>query len=225
MPARAPVGSRNAQHDASRVGCAAAENKTRVHTRAISFIPMATALLFASAAGVVLNGPAPRLVKQAFSPIIEGAWSQAAAVRASAAIAPMVLATSASAEFNFQVEMNRPPIELDPFTVTPFGWAVLAVYLTWFSWTILRPPSEEETKVWERRAEEAAEQAAGAAVFLKAASEDEGATQTASGLVIKQLMPGSGSAPTLDDTVVVHYTGKLSNGSIFDSSCVGIITC
>lgn len=144
--------------------------------------------------------------------------SSAAAVRAGAAFAPVVLATSASAEFDFQAEMNRPPIELDPFTVTPFGWAVLAVYLAWFSWSILRPPSQEETKIWERRAEEAEQQAAGAAVFLKAAAAEEGARRTASGLVVKELSPGSGGAPTLEDTVVVHYTGKLSNGSVFDSS-------
>jgi FKBP-type peptidyl-prolyl cis-trans isomerase len=53
---------------------------------------------------------------------------------------------------------------------------------------------------------------------LATAAKEEGATQTASGLVVKTLVDGDGPSPTAADTVEVHYEGKLTDGSIFDSS-------
>jgi FKBP-type peptidyl-prolyl cis-trans isomerase len=41
---------------------------------------------------------------------------------------------------------------------------------------------------------------------------------TASGLIYDDLVPGTGSAAQSGDTVSVHYTGTLTNGSKFDSS-------
>ena len=52
---------------------------------------------------------------------------------------------------------------------------------------------------------------------MDAACED-GAVQTASGLVLVNLVVGEGKTPALTDTVKVHYEGKLVDGSIFDSS-------
>ena len=47
----------------------------------------------------------------------------------------------------------------------------------------------------------------------------KGATKTASGLAYKVINKGNGSAhPTSTSTVRVHYTGKLVDGTIFDSS-------
>lgn len=43
-------------------------------------------------------------------------------------------------------------------------------------------------------------------------------TTTASGLVIEELVPGSGDEATAGRQVVVHYTGWLTDGSKFDSS-------
>lgn len=49
----------------------------------------------------------------------------------------------------------------------------------------------------------------------------EGVSVTASGLQVKVLKAGSGKQPTAKSTVTVHYTGKLINGKVFDSSVGG----
>ena len=46
----------------------------------------------------------------------------------------------------------------------------------------------------------------------------EGIQTTASGLQYKVHQGGEGANPTPESTVVVHYTGKLLDGSVFDSS-------
>lgn len=43
-------------------------------------------------------------------------------------------------------------------------------------------------------------------------------TTTASGLRIEDIVVGTGASPTLGQTVVVHYTGTLEDGTEFDSS-------
>ncbi|MDO9244112.1 MAG: FKBP-type peptidyl-prolyl cis-trans isomerase [Rhodocyclaceae bacterium] len=43
-------------------------------------------------------------------------------------------------------------------------------------------------------------------------------TTTASGLMIEEIVEGSGDTATAGQTVSVHYTGWLANGSKFDSS-------
>jgi FKBP-type peptidyl-prolyl cis-trans isomerase len=56
------------------------------------------------------------------------------------------------------------------------------------------------------------------AAFLAAAAAEPGARTLASGLVYRELQPGTGPSPTADDTVKVHYHGTLHDGSVFDSS-------
>jgi FKBP-type peptidyl-prolyl cis-trans isomerase len=64
-----------------------------------------------------------------------------------------------------------------------------------------------------------AEKAAAAGVeFLDKASKEAGATKTASGIVIKHTQVGTGASPAASDQVKVHYTGKLVDGKVFDSS-------
>lgn len=53
---------------------------------------------------------------------------------------------------------------------------------------------------------------------LTAAAAVEGATQTESGLVFLETLAGSGETPTAASKVRVHYTGKLLDGTVFDSS-------
>ena len=56
------------------------------------------------------------------------------------------------------------------------------------------------------------------AAYLASAAKEPGAIQTASGLVYKELTPGTGASPTASDTVKVHYRGTLIDGTEFDSS-------
>lgn len=61
------------------------------------------------------------------------------------------------------------------------------------------------------------EKATGAEYLTKAAAE-AGAQQTESGMVYKAVTEGSGASPSAEDTVRVHYEGRLVNGKVFDSS-------
>jgi len=54
--------------------------------------------------------------------------------------------------------------------------------------------------------------------FLDKAAGEKGAKKTASGLVFMELKAGSGDTPQASDTVKVQYEGKLSDGTVFDSS-------
>ena len=49
-------------------------------------------------------------------------------------------------------------------------------------------------------------------------AQEKGAQRTASGLIYIEQTAGSGDQPTASDTVKVHYEGKLTDGSVFDSS-------
>ncbi len=54
--------------------------------------------------------------------------------------------------------------------------------------------------------------------FLAENSKREGIKVTASGLQYEVLETGNGDAPKASDNVEVHYTGKLIDGTVFDSS-------
>jgi FKBP-type peptidyl-prolyl cis-trans isomerase len=54
--------------------------------------------------------------------------------------------------------------------------------------------------------------------FLDENKKKEGVTTTASGLQYKVLTAGKGKSPRVSDQVTVHYTGKLTDGTVFDSS-------
>jgi FKBP-type peptidyl-prolyl cis-trans isomerase FkpA len=54
--------------------------------------------------------------------------------------------------------------------------------------------------------------------FLAENKTKEGVKVTASGLQYKVIKEGEGESPTSVDQVTVHYTGKLVNGTVFDSS-------
>ena len=57
--------------------------------------------------------------------------------------------------------------------------------------------------------------------FLENNKKQEGVKVTASGLQYKVVTPGTGKIPVAEDNVTVHYTGKLLDGTVFDSSVGG----
>lgn len=54
--------------------------------------------------------------------------------------------------------------------------------------------------------------------YLEANAKKEGVVVTESGLQYKEVVSGDGEMPTSDKTVVVHYSGTLTDGTEFDSS-------
>jgi FKBP-type peptidyl-prolyl cis-trans isomerase FkpA len=56
------------------------------------------------------------------------------------------------------------------------------------------------------------------AAFLSKAAGESGAQKTESGLVYRELRPGTGESPKATDTVKVNYRGTLVDGTEFDSS-------
>jgi FKBP-type peptidyl-prolyl cis-trans isomerase FkpA len=67
------------------------------------------------------------------------------------------------------------------------------------------------------KAAAAQEEAAGAS-FLAAAAAEPGAVKLDSGVIYRELTPGTGATPDDKDRVKVHYTGTLRDGTVFDSS-------
>lgn len=68
------------------------------------------------------------------------------------------------------------------------------------------------------RDERTKEMAAEGAKFLEENSQREGVNSTESGLQFRVLTQGEGAIPSRQDRVRVHYTGKLTDGTVFDSS-------
>jgi FKBP-type peptidyl-prolyl cis-trans isomerase FkpA len=69
-----------------------------------------------------------------------------------------------------------------------------------------------------RAARVAEKQKALSAAFLAKAAGEAGAQKTESGMVYKELQPGTGASPQATDTVKVNYRGTLVDGTEFDSS-------
>ena len=84
--------------------------------------------------------------------------------------------------------------------------------------TLMAFQQQLRAKQAERQAQQATENIVLAEEFLTNAKAEEGVQVTESGLAYKVTEPGAGAKPTLSDRVTVHYTGKLSNGTVFDSS-------
>jgi FKBP-type peptidyl-prolyl cis-trans isomerase FkpA len=69
-----------------------------------------------------------------------------------------------------------------------------------------------------RGARVAEKQKALSAEYLAKAAAEPGAQKTESGLVYRELRPGTGESPKASDTVKVNYRGTLVDGTEFDSS-------
>ncbi len=57
-----------------------------------------------------------------------------------------------------------------------------------------------------------------AKTVVEAAEREPGAMKLPSGMVIRTVKAGTGATPVASDTVKVHYTGTLTDGTVFDSS-------
>lgn len=76
-----------------------------------------------------------------------------------------------------------------------------------------------KAKEAEAAAKKAAEkQTAENAKVLKKEAAAKGAQKLDSGMIYTELSAGSGDAPGADKSVEVHYVGKLTDGTVFDSS-------
>src|SRR5688572_30848934 len=69
-----------------------------------------------------------------------------------------------------------------------------------------------------RAARVAAREKAASVAYLAKAAAEPGVVRTDSGLLYRELSPGTGRSPVASDTVTVHYRGTLVNGTEFDSS-------
>ena len=54
--------------------------------------------------------------------------------------------------------------------------------------------------------------------YLEQAAREPGAVVSPSGMVFKTITPGTGATPSPTDRVTVQYEGKLTDGTVFDSS-------
>ncbi len=71
----------------------------------------------------------------------------------------------------------------------------------------------------QERGARAAERAkAESQAYLDKAAAEPGAVKTPSGLIYKEITPGTGASPKATDTVTVNYRGTLVDGTEFDSS-------
>ena len=69
-----------------------------------------------------------------------------------------------------------------------------------------------------RSQQAAAAEAIESGKYVSQMAQETGATKTSSGIVFRELRAGDGPSATAESTVVVHYTGTLRDGSVFDSS-------
>ena len=69
-----------------------------------------------------------------------------------------------------------------------------------------------------RQSRQAADNLAAGRAFLASNAENEGVEQTPDGLQYRILRASEGQTPTAEDRVVVHYRGRLLDGTEFDSS-------
>ena len=69
-----------------------------------------------------------------------------------------------------------------------------------------------------RMAATAADEKKAGQVFLDKAAGEKGAKKLPSGVVYQEVQAGTGDSPKPTDKVKVHYTGKLTDGTTFDSS-------
>jgi FKBP-type peptidyl-prolyl cis-trans isomerase FkpA len=114
--------------------------------------------------------------------------------------------------------------DLDVFKLTP---EELQLVQQGFADNILGKKLIAEPAAYQDKMNQLAQKRMGAAAeiekqksvnFLEKAAKEKGAKKMASGMVYIPIKVGTGKQPKPADTVKVHYTGKLVDGTTFDSS-------
>ena len=83
----------------------------------------------------------------------------------------------------------------------------------------LRAHEQKMNTIVQEKAKQKREEAIAAGEkFLEENAKKEGVKVTDSGLQYEVIKQGTGPKPTPEDTVTVHYTGTLTDGTVFDSS-------
>ncbi len=77
---------------------------------------------------------------------------------------------------------------------------------------------KQQTKMMAKADEKAGKNLEDGTKFLETNKGRDGVTTTASGLQYEVLVKGNGISPLASDSVTVHYTGTLLDGTVFDSS-------
>lgn len=78
--------------------------------------------------------------------------------------------------------------------------------------------TQQQAKQEQVASQEATENLETGEAYLAENAEKEGVETTESGLQYRVLAEGDGPSPSEDDQVTVHYTGRLIDGTVFDSS-------
>jgi FKBP-type peptidyl-prolyl cis-trans isomerase FklB len=78
--------------------------------------------------------------------------------------------------------------------------------------------SDYQEQKQQKMAEISAKKQNESSTFLANNAKNDGFVVTASGLQYKIIKKGAGKSPTSEDKVIAHYTGKLLDGTVFDSS-------
>ena len=84
--------------------------------------------------------------------------------------------------------------------------------------TMMSFSQDMQQKAQEKQARETIKSKEQGMKYLEANALKPGVETTASGLQYKVIKEGTGISPKAEDEVKVHYTGKLIDGSVFDSS-------
>lgn len=84
--------------------------------------------------------------------------------------------------------------------------------------TLIAMQQEVQQKQMEAQMKLLEEKSQAGKAYLENNASQEGVTTTESGLQYKVLSQGDGEKPTAENTVTVHYEGRLTDGTVFDSS-------
>ena len=165
------------------------------------------ALLALSPSGLLVQQP-PRLPR-----VVAERLTTAAAAAAAFGTCEAAQAFALPAWDDVMVELNKPPITLNPFSLQPAGAAFFAGYGAYLVWNVFRPPNAAEVEAQDKRDAESVVAAEAAAPFLKAAAGSPGARTTESGLVYEELAAGEGASPGLEPLRLAKPIPEFLDGS------------